>query len=1075
MDELPTGPDASAPGDAPPRYSTAVPLGAGGTAEIFRVYDPSLQRDVALKLLRYESPRQIARMAQEARALAQLNHPGICQIYSVVDYGGRPGLALELIEGQALVEVAALGTLDLDARVDIVRQVAAAVGVAHRAGIVHRDLKPDNIMLRRGDGPPQAVVVDFGLVWTEAGADLTLQDQMLGTPGYMAPEQIDLRRGARDHRVDVYGLGATLYHLLCGAPPFEGGTHLEALQRVLNAPAPSVRQHDPTLPAALDAIVQRCLAKSPGARYATADAVAEDLARFQRGESVIARAPRLGQRMWLSWQQRPSMRRALAALVTLVVLGAALLAWQTRRESTKRALAHRYNQMAEGFEWQLRAERMRDAHDLRPAKDRLRARLMALEDELDATPAIGRPALRYALGRGYAALGRTARATQHLETAWSAGHRTPEAAYALGLLASERYRAALVEAQRAGDAEARDVQVAAVRDRYAPIVARYLAHARGADTVPAAYLEALLDYHAGRETAALDALTALAARVPWFYDASILRGDLLAQASLVHNSEGAWDEAKRLADASRAAYDAATRAASSDPRPFIGRCRLATSMLVTHGRQIARDDSAPYYDEAVDACRRAVQLDSGSVAAYGELAFAHTLWAYQLHWRRAGDPQPILDRADRVARAALRVAPASAAAHHAVGRALHYRGIVLHNEYLGDPRPYFDRASVHYRLTMRIEGDSVLLRNEIGKLHLTRGLFEALNGIDPLPSYARAIALLGEVVRAFPNVIVYRSNLASAYINQAEQLLDVGGPVDDAVGAALLHLEHVLAMEPEASMVRLDVARALSIDADARFFAGDDDGAASRMGRALQEVAAVVAQRPEFHEARVRHFLLAYQLAGYQALRGSDPAAAVTLAHDVASHLFDRAVAADDARSRFQALRLHTMAATYDLQYAVGRGDDARAQAADARARPGWQAIVDDGTPIHVYTKGLPYLTWRAWWQHLRGGDPSGDLRTVRRLASEGVDHVPDWAAMYRGMIDLLEAERTADPAAQQALWLDAEEAFATALDENRHLAREIEPWRRLIASRRGGSAFGDQVASTVVNAGDLPIAAIVR
>jgi len=277
-------------------------IGRGGMGEVWRAHDPSLGRAIALKVLTKADDDELQRLRREARTAAGLAHPGIVRIYAV----GERSIAMELVDGKTLAEA----KLDARRAAEAVRDAARAIAVAHAAGIVHRDLKPQNLMI---DGAGHVHVMDFGLARrVEGGESLTQTGVTLGTPAYMSPEQA---RGERaDERSDVYSLGATLYHVLTGRPPFEGATVIAILRDVLERePRPTGARQE------LDAIVMKCLAKDRAERYGGAAELADDLDRWLREEPVVARSATIvkrAARVWVNWR----------ALVAVVLLSAATVA-----------------------------------------------------------------------------------------------------------------------------------------------------------------------------------------------------------------------------------------------------------------------------------------------------------------------------------------------------------------------------------------------------------------------------------------------------------------------------------------------------------------------------------------------------------------------------------------------------------------------------------------------------------------------------------------------------------------------------------------------------------------------------
>lgn len=308
------------------RYATAIPIGRGAMGEVAKAWDPALGRWVALKFLRHRDPELEARMVREARAQARVEHPNVCRVYEVGERNGRPFIAMQYIEGESLDRAAA--SLPLEAKVSLVKKAAEAVHAAHVVGLVHRDLKPGNILVEEdGQGVLQPYVLDFGIARERSLPELTMTGQVLGTPGYLAPEQARGEVGGLDRRSDIYSLGVVLYELLSGERPHEGASSVEILVNLLGKEPRPLRQVLPHVPRDLESVVMRCLEVEPERRYPSARALAEDLDRFLDGEPVLARPTSLLDRLW----RRARRNRLAAALVVagtlaVVALGTALIA-----------------------------------------------------------------------------------------------------------------------------------------------------------------------------------------------------------------------------------------------------------------------------------------------------------------------------------------------------------------------------------------------------------------------------------------------------------------------------------------------------------------------------------------------------------------------------------------------------------------------------------------------------------------------------------------------------------------------------------------------------------------------------
>lgn len=328
--------EGAAAADAPPSrwlggYELIEELGRGGMGVVFRARQPGLGRDVAVKLLRdaaFAGEPARRRFQAEAASVARLNHPHIVTIHEVGTADGQPFLVMEWVAGRNLAEVTRDGPLPARRAAEIAAQLADAVQHAHARGVLHRDLKPSNVLLD-ATGAPR--LTDFGLARPlDTDSSLTLTGQVLGTPGYLAPEQA--RGGAGvGPAADVYGLGALLFHLLTGRAPFVAASAAEALAQVLHEEPLSPRLLNSAVPPDLAAVCLRCLRKEPGKRYASSAELAKDLRRFLEGRPTLARpAGPLG-RVWRWARRRPALAAALAAAGAMTLLGVSGITWQWRR------------------------------------------------------------------------------------------------------------------------------------------------------------------------------------------------------------------------------------------------------------------------------------------------------------------------------------------------------------------------------------------------------------------------------------------------------------------------------------------------------------------------------------------------------------------------------------------------------------------------------------------------------------------------------------------------------------------------------------------------------------------------
>ncbi|HEY9173311.1 MAG TPA: serine/threonine-protein kinase [Verrucomicrobiae bacterium] len=358
--------------DAEPLSVGLVPFGdyellgiiaRGGMGVVYRARQVSLDRVVAVKMMLagpWAGADFARRFQAEARSAASLQHPNIVAIHEIGEHDGQPFFSMDFVDGPNLADLTRGHPLPARRAAACLKSVAGAVQFAHQHGVLHRDLKPSNILIDPFDQPR---ITDFGLAKRFPAAlsaptgpasaaaattgaviedDLTLTGQVLGSPSYLPPEQAEGRADAGSPTSDVYGLGAVLYHLLTGRPPFQAGTVKDVLHQVSHADPVPPQALNPSVPKDLETICLKCLRKEPGRRYTTAQALAEELDRFLRGEPILARPVNRLEKAVRWCQRRPVLAGLTAALLVVFLLGLAGVLWQWRRAESERQLQRLY-------------------------------------------------------------------------------------------------------------------------------------------------------------------------------------------------------------------------------------------------------------------------------------------------------------------------------------------------------------------------------------------------------------------------------------------------------------------------------------------------------------------------------------------------------------------------------------------------------------------------------------------------------------------------------------------------------------------------------------------------------------
>jgi serine/threonine-protein kinase len=330
-----------------PGYELETVLGRGGMGVVFKAQHLKLKRFVALKMMlagTYASPEELVRFRRETEAIAALRHPHIVQVHDAGEVAGRPYFTMEYVEGGTLGQALSAKPLSPRHAAELLATLASAIQFAHRSGFIHRDIKPANVLLAV-DG--MAKVTDFGLARTiEAGPEVTQSGAPIGTPSYMAPEQAQGRASAVGPSADIYALGAVLYEMLTGQPPFEGESACETIHKVVTEEATPPSRLNPKIPRDLDTICLKCLQKEPARRYASAQDLADDLHRYLDGKPVRARRVGAVERGVKWTRRRPAAALLLTTLLVVSVVAAGTIVWLHEQEADRRVAKSKREEQA---------------------------------------------------------------------------------------------------------------------------------------------------------------------------------------------------------------------------------------------------------------------------------------------------------------------------------------------------------------------------------------------------------------------------------------------------------------------------------------------------------------------------------------------------------------------------------------------------------------------------------------------------------------------------------------------------------------------------------------------------------
>jgi serine/threonine-protein kinase len=679
-----------------PGYEVEAVLGHGGMGIVFRARHLRLNRLVALKMLlggEYARPQDLARFQREVEAEAGLRHPHIVQVHDVGEHDGRLYFTMEFIEGGSLADKLRGAPQPARQAAALLATLAEAVQVAHQGGIVHRDLKPGNILLT-ADGTPK--ISDFGLARrVEGETALTLSGVPVGTPSYMAPEQARGQTRVIGPAVDVYALGAILYELLTGRPPFHAETAAETVLQVIHQEPASPSQLNAKVPRDLETVCLKCLHKEPQRRYATAAALAEDLRRFQRGEPVAARPAGLPERTARWVRRNPTLSAVLVAGLALVVMLAGWgLSFAMRRAHQRDAVAMDLGELT-GLQANARWIEARAVLERAEARlegggpDDLRRRLAQARHDLDLATDLDDIRLTRAT-RGELDYYRAQADRKYADTFRQAGLGTGDDSPAL-------------VAARIADSPVSGALVAALYDWSvcAPDRARrgwLLDVARQADSVPGDWHERVLDPAVWEDRHALVELTEAAPVASEPVSLLLALGQRLRMAGgnavpflrRVQQEYPAefWANLAMgnalLPDNPRQAVGALRAALASRPRAAVGYCAVGECFLL----QKELDAATGYFEKAL-------RLEPTYARTYNNLGLV----------RQA---QGRMDEAIDLHQKAVRLDPDYAWAHHDLGNALRAIGRL-------------DEAHVHFQGALQRDPQNPVVLNSLRSLLMRQG------------------------------------------------------------------------------------------------------------------------------------------------------------------------------------------------------------------------------------------------------------------------------------------------------------------------------------------------------------------
>jgi tRNA A-37 threonylcarbamoyl transferase component Bud32 len=1014
------------------RYEVAELLGRGGMGVVYKARDRRLDRTVALKFIHMHnvSLETAQRLMREARAQARISHSGVCRVHEVGEVEGQLYIAMEYQPGKSLQH--AHSEMTLEEKLHVIKDVAVALHAAHQLGIIHRDIKPANIMaMRRDDGSWHAVVMDFGLARDSTASDkLTQTGAVMGTPGYMSPEQARGEASRLDRRSDVYSLGAMLYELLSGVPPFDGPTIVQILIQVMHDDPKPLRQRNATLPVDLETIAQKCLNKEAHHRYPSAQALADDLDRYLRGEPILARQ--------VSWHYRlrqvARKHKLLVALAVvtvlaiLAVLGTAVRAQAIAARQAKEA--QRIGQEIKEIEMFLRFAYALPLHDTRIEKKVIRERMESIRERLDRRDGMAAATAHYGLGRGHLALQELDRALEHLQLAYSGGLKSVEVEYALGRTLGEIYNRHFKEVQRRSGRLV-PLEKQKIDKKYLEPALLHLRQASGLRGESRPFAEGLLAYYSQQYEVALTKAQEAITQEPWIYEAKKLQGDVFCAFGLGKQKRGLYEEAR--SDYRRAAelYHDAAEMARSDSSIHSAEADMWVQVMDVDKTQGLSPKEA--FSRALSACESAIVTNPDNDSAVRKKLWAFIRWA-EYQSSHGEDPRKIARMAIETARQASRLNPKNAFPYDQMGNAYLLIARAEHEQGL-DTSDSEKRAAEAFQKSIDVNPMFAWAWNDFAVLHSIKADWMARRGADYRDELSHSISKLQRAIEADPDYHIAYSNLVDDYQLLARFEIDHGRSPEQWVEKAIETTTRSLQVNPNFYETYRNLAAIYAISAQHEAAHGRSPQQA--LGKALEHLALATKANPNDAETRreLAHANLLYARDLFE--NGKDPEQPLT----DGLQAIERSIVINP--TIYESYILQSQLLLLRAQQSARRNQSplallTQAQAVASRAR--------DLSPKNpeAYLRLGEIAKTRAEWQQARRQPVAADVMSGLLALDHALGLNPALAQALgvRGALQVITARAAVGAARKRAAHL-ATIALHEALEKNPRLERHLGPLLR--------------------------------